>query len=262
MPGPSKIDLDMGNVLGTVGKYGATAGFAIPHNSQFTQFRLGTSVVAQGAMMVAEGRWDNSHRFHEEEVFTPGSINIMSKGNPSWIYVTAGATGVQNYNPQTWTATPNYTELVCVSTSKSLLNLSLEAGSTTVNAWATQWMRRGLTPGMQIENADLDSSDSPVILEPNKILYAHEAKYAGGTQANTFQQTAFSSWGQLDQFYCEELYWFRAVMIYANYDDHADSTTTFLVPNLTISVLGENTHPNEVARIRALYRNVGPTRGT
>jgi len=260
VPGPSKLDLDMGNVLATVGKVGVS-GLTMIHRSQFTQFYLGT--LTQGSMMVASGQWDNSHRFREEQVFTPASINIMSKGNPGWIYVTNGATSVQNYNPQTWTQTPTYRELVCVATSKDLLNLSTEGGAADlVNAWAFQWFRRGLCPGMQIEDADLDTSTSPVILEPNKILYAHEAAYAGGTQSNTFQQTAFSSWGQLDQFYCEELYWFRAVQIFANFDDHTSSTTTFLVPNLTISVLGENTHPNEVSRIRTLYNNVGPTRGS
>ena len=112
MPGPSKVDVDMGNALATVGKVGVSAGFAFIHNSQFTQFRLGTAATNGGAMLVAQGQWDNSHRFKEEQVFTPASINIMSKGNPGWIYVTNGATGVQNINPQTWTATPTYTEPV------------------------------------------------------------------------------------------------------------------------------------------------------
>jgi len=194
VPGPSKIEMDMGNALATVGRTGVTS-FSFIHNSGFTQRRTGT--LTQGAMIVAQGQWDNSHRFKSEEVFTPGSINVMSKGNPGWVYVTVGASGVQSYNPQTWTQTPTYQELVCVSTSKSLLNFSLETGATTVNAWATQWMRQGLCPGMVITNADLDTSDSPVPLEPNKILYAHEATYAGGTQSNNFQQTSFASWGIL-----------------------------------------------------------------
>jgi len=261
VPGPSKIEMDMGNALATVGASGV-AGFSVIHNSGFTQFQAGTAIQGLGELIVAQGQWDNSHRFKSEEVFTPGSINVMSKGNPGWIYVTVGASGVYTYNPQTWRTVPSYRELVCVSTSKSLLNLSLEAGSTDINAWAIQWLRKGLCPGMSIENANLDTSDSPVPLEPNKILYAHEATYAGGTQSNNFQQTAFSSWGQLDQFFCQELYWFRAVLFSADYDAHADSRTTFLVPNLNITVLGENTHPNEVARIRTLYNNVGPTRGT
>ena len=261
MPEMSRVQFDLGNAIVDVKNSGMT-GYTMYHNDGFNQFRPGTAVAQQGIMMVNSGQWDNSARFRQELVFSPQSATSMSAGCPKWVYIYDDSESKQEYHPQTFTRVPYYNELVVVSTSKDLLNLSGESGSTTVNAWATQWMRRGLIPGMTIENSNLDVSRSPQPLDLNKILYAEESRYQGGVQANEFSLTGFQSWGGLDDLFCDELYYIRAVEVGADYAGNTDDYTRFLIPKKVLTFIGTEDKHNEVGRIRTLYNNVGPTRGT
>jgi hypothetical protein len=241
VPEMSRLQIDLGNVIVDVKNSGIT-GYDLYHNDGFEQARTGTAISQQGVMLVNTGQWDNSARFKQELVFSPQSATSMSAGNPKWLYIWDDSASRIEYHPQTFTRVPYYNELICVGTSKGMLKLSAEAassGGTKVNAWAGSWMSRGIIPGMTIEDSDLVNSGSPLSLDMNKILYAEESRYQGGVQANEFSLTGFQSWGGLDDLFCDELYYFRAVEVGADYAGNTDDYTRFLIP-----------------------KNVGPTRGT